>query len=203
MNHDSIASRPLPSARFFGGWVLVNLLGGWLVGFLENNGFQFMATLFFSGAVIGSGQWLLLKRLGGFRWWPIASALGWILGVLLETGTRGLYQSVLEELGLALSNENFPLSVILSQSVWILGMAIAQALILRCRDRAAGVWIGVSLIGMATHSVISLNFCASFCGALPAWSSGLASGVGWAAYGVVTGLAIIKLWGHSPNSEQS
>lgn len=201
MNHASILSRRLQPARFFIFWVLANLMGGFITGFLENHGFQFMATLMLSGAIVGTFQWLVLKPMGGFRWWPIASALGWIIGVSLETGLRSLYEPALNQLGLPMGDEAFLLSQILHTSIWMLGMAIAQALVLRQREQAVGLWILASLVGSAINSVVSLGFCASFCQDLPSWLVGIVNGLGWAAYSLITGLAAIKSLGHSPSEE--
>ena len=117
MTNDFVLSWRSHPARFLTLWVLANLAGGCLIGFLENNGLQFMATLILSGAIIGSFQWLLLRRLGGFRWWPIASALGWIAAAYLDMGIRWLYVPLLNQIGLSPSDEGFLLNLGLSWSI--------------------------------------------------------------------------------------
>ena len=203
MTNDFVLSRRSHPIRFLTLWVLANLAGGYLVGFLENNGFQFMATLILSGAIIGSFQWLLLRRLGGFRWWPIASALGWIAAVYLDMGIRWLYVPLLNQIGLSPSDEGFLLNLGLSRSVWISGMAIAQGVAVRPqRCRWTGVWLLSSLLGGAVATLLSRGLCATFCAALPPSLVGLVAGAGWAAYGLITGLVWLFLSGrHSDRQE--
>ncbi len=197
-------STPSHSARFLTLWVLANLAGGWLIGFLENNGFQFMATLILSGAIIGSFQWLLLRRLGGFRWWPIASTLGWTAAVYLDMGIRWLYEPLLNQLGLSPSDEGFLLNLKLSRSIWISGMATAQGLVVRPQSRRwTGVWLLSSLLGGAVATVLSSGLCVAFCAALPPSLVGLVSGAGWAAYGLITGLVWLSLFKRHSDREEA
>lgn len=195
----------ISSARFLGLWVGANFLGGFLIGTLENNGLQFMATLVLSGAIVGSLQWAVLRSWGrGVRWWPIASALGWIVGVYLDTGTRWLYEPLMIQLGLPPSDEGFLLSLTLHGAIWTLGMAIGQCLVVRYHSRRwTGMWLLSSLVGGAGAAMISRGFCLAFCAALPRSLVGLTSGMGWAAYGLVTGLVWLCVSGRRSDPEET
>lgn len=193
--HRTIASGA-PSARFLAAWVGANLVGGFVVGYLENNGLQFMATLILTGAILGSLQWcvlrLVLSRGSGLRWWPLASALGWIASTLLTTLMQGLYTPVVDGLWQTFGLwEVFWLSLV-AEPLMILGMAIAQGLILRRRGLSLGSWVLVSLVGGALQGAASAAVCAGYCPILPPlWTGGIVYGFGWAVYGLVTGLWLV------------
>ncbi|MGG6237109.1 hypothetical protein ACQ4N7_00590 [Nodosilinea sp. AN01ver1] len=183
-----------PSARFLAAWVGANLAGGFVVGFLENNGLQFMATLILTGAIVGSLQWWVL-RLGlgsSFRWWPVASALGWIVSTLLKTLMQGFYTPVVDGLWQTFGLwEVFWLNLI-TGPLMIWGMAIAQGLILRRRGLSFGHWVVISLVGGALQGAASAALCAGYCPILPPlWAGGIVAGFGWAVYGLVTGLWLV------------
>lgn len=182
--------------KFLLAWILANAVGGFLIGFLENNGAQFMATLLFSGAIIGSLQWLIFRWIGtrGLHWvlWPLASALGWIVsatlsilmpapGFIAADSGSGLW----EVLWLNLIN----------QPVWILGMAIAQGIILsyhrRQRLRILGVWLLASCLGAVLHGAVSVVICSTVCQTLPNILIGMVQAKGWGIYGVVTGVTLL------------
>lgn len=207
--HDAVFSRRSP-VRFLFLWVLANLIGGFLAGFLEDNGLQFMATLVLTGAIVGTAQWLVLRPWGGFRWWPVASAIGWIVGTFSASLLQGLYRPAVDflwhQVGLW---EVFWINLI-AQPLWVLTMAIAQGIILRRRalrrvppasNRPVGVWILASLAGAVGHGAVSASLCAAWCPALPSALVGIVNGLGWATYGLITGLVVIKLPGPGPHQE--
>ncbi|PSN12001.1 hypothetical protein C7271_23995 [filamentous cyanobacterium CCP5] len=194
-------SRSHHPARFLALWVLANLTGGFLAGFLEENGLQFMATLVLTGAIIGTAQWIVLRNRGGFRWWPLISAMGWILSTLGTSLFQGLYRPAIEFLWNQVGLWEVFWINLFSQPLWILGMAIAQSLVLGS-SRAAGVWLLASLVGAAANGVVSALLCRAWCPALPAALVGIVNGLGWATYGIVTGMAAIKLLGHSPTEKE-
>ncbi|MGB3310073.1 MAG: hypothetical protein WBG32_01275 [Nodosilinea sp.] len=181
-----------PSAKFLAAWVGANLAGGFIVGFLENNGLQFMATLILTGAIVGSLQWLVLRPLGGFRWWPVASALGWIVSTMLQSLIQGLYTPLVNGLWQTFGLwEVFWLNVV-TGPLMIWGMAIAQGLILRRRGLSLGSWVVLSLVGGAIYGAMSAALC-WFCPILPPlWAGGIVTGFGWAAYGIATGLWLVE-----------
>ncbi|PSN11562.1 hypothetical protein C7293_23795 [filamentous cyanobacterium CCT1] len=185
-----------PSARFLAAWVGANLAGGFVVGFLENNGLQFMATLILTGAIVGSLQWCVLRvvlsRGGGLRWWPLASALGWIVSALLRSLMQGLYAPVVNGLWQTFGFwEVFWLNLV-TGPLMIWGMAIAQGLILRRRGLSLWGWVVLSLVGGALQGAASAALCAGYCPILPPlWAGGIVAGFGWAVYGLVTGLWLV------------
>lgn len=176
---------------------MANLAGGFIVGFLENNGLQFMATLVLTGAIVGTMQWFVLRNWGRFRGWPLASSIGWIISTvlnrLINSLTEPLANFLWHQAGLW---EVFWINLI-NQPLWILGMAIAQSVFL-ARRGAVGLWILASLIGAAANGAVSASLCAVWCQELPTALVGIVNGLGWATYGVVTGLAAIKLWVNPP-----
>ncbi|HSM80887.1 MAG TPA: hypothetical protein VLS96_04335 [Nodosilinea sp.] len=192
-----------PSAstpRFLGLWVGANLVGGFVIGLLESNGLQFMATLVLTGAVVGTAQWLVLKPQGGFRWWPLASALGWIVSTLAVASLGGVYQPVANLLWQTFGLwEVFWLNLVRAPLA-VVGMALAQGWLLQRHGRfAAGQaaptlwgWLGVSVLGAALQGAVSATLCALLCAVLPSLLVGLVNGLGWAAYGLVTGIWLIR-----------
>ncbi|MEM1242369.1 MAG: hypothetical protein AAGI45_21270 [Cyanobacteria bacterium P01_H01_bin.26] len=184
------------TAKFLLAWILANAVGGFLIGFLENNGAQFMATLIFSGAIIGSLQWAIFRWIGtsGLRWalWPLASGLGWIISTLIGI--------LLPEPGFIAAATGSQLTQVLwlnliNQPVWIAGMAIAQGFILgfhsRQRFRILGVWLLASCLGAALNGAVSVVMGNAVFQALPNILSGMAQAKGWGSYGVITGLALL------------
>ncbi|MGB3292799.1 MAG: hypothetical protein WBB01_07435 [Phormidesmis sp.] len=184
------------TARLIALWVAANFLGGFLVGFLENNGLQFAATIFLTGAIVGSLQWVVLRQVNSrMRWWPVATAIGWIMGVVLFASAPGQSLSspviaVLSAFGLW----DWFWNSLVTTMVWIVGMAIAQALLLSRRRHFSGVWLLASLLGGAIQGVVSTGLCAAFCRDLsPTFAGAIVTGFGWAAYGIVTGAALWSL----------
>ncbi|MEO0349682.1 MAG: hypothetical protein AAF282_06490 [Cyanobacteria bacterium P01_A01_bin.15] len=155
------------TAIFLLAWILANAIGGFLIGFLESNRAQFMATLIFSGAIIGSLQWAIFRWIGknGLRWvlWPLASALGWVISTLIGI--------LLPEPGFIAAATGSQLTQVLwinliNQPVWIAGMAIAQGIILgyhsRQRFRILGVWLLASCLGAALNGAVSVSWAMPF-----------------------------------------
>lgn len=204
----AIASRS-QAAIFLTAWVLANFLGGFFAGFLENNGLQFMATSILTGAIVGSLQWFVLRPMGGFRWWPLASALGWIVSASLKSLMQGIYTPVADALWRTFGLWEVFWLVVVIGPLMIWGMAIAQMLILSHRtgrsvfaqgNRQVWGWLAVSLLGSAAIGGVSAALCAAFCQSLPQTLVGLVQGLGWAAYGLVTGLWLVGPY--SPLKEQ-
>ena len=185
------------TVRLLTTWIVANFIGGFLVGFLENNGLQFLATLFLTGAVIGSLQWVVLRQVNGrMRWWPIASAIGWIVGIMLFASFPGqqLYSPAIAVLSSKLDLWNGFWNSLVTMTVWISGMAIAQSLLLKRWGRFSVVWLLASLMGGATQGAVGTGACAAFCQNLsPTFAGAIVTGLGWAAYGVVTGAALLSL----------
>ena len=183
--------------KLFLAWILANAVGGFLIGFLENNGAQFMATLVLAGAILGTSQWLIFRWLNarGLRWilWPVVSALGWIASVMISLWVSPMTDAVLSLLPGSVW-EVFWLNLIM----WpmnIFCMAIAQGMILsyhaRYRLRTIGVWLLASCLGAALHGAVSVLICSGVCQALPRELVGIVDSKGWAVYGIITGVALL------------
>jgi len=170
-------------------WVGANFLGGTIVGVLENNGLQFAATLVLAGAIVGSLQWGVLRYTGySARWWPVASALGWIGGTLLRTFGQDLYRPVATALWQQFGLWDALWINVVAAPIAVLCMAIAQSLVLGRRGRWM-VWLLASLVGGIGLGVVSSGLCAAFCPSLSRQVVGALYGAGWATYGLVTGIA--------------
>ncbi len=183
------------TAKFLALWVAANFLGGFLLGFLENNGLQFAATIFLTGAIIGSLQWAVLRRVSSrVRWWPLASTIGWIAGTVLFilSPVQTLSTAMAEALSAQFSLWDWFWHSLVTAMVWIFGMAIAQTLILSRRGHFSGVWLLSSLTGGAIGGIVGTGLCAAFCQDLPpALAGAVVTGASWAAYGIVTSTALL------------
>lgn len=171
--------------KFLLWWIIANSLGGYFVGFLGGN--EHFVYVFLTGAIIGSLQWWVLKRQGRrFRLWPVASAVGWIIGVYVRAFSQAVYAPVVEilwnQFGLW---EIFWLNFV-AEPISTLGMAIAQGFVIGFKGCFIGMWLLASLIGGAAQGILRAAGCAAICHSLP---SGLAHGLGWASYGLFTGIA--------------
>ena len=183
--------------KLFLAWILANAVGGFLVGFLENNGAQFMATLFLSGAILGTSQWVIFRALNArsLRWtlWPVVSALGWITGVMLSLLAMPIVDAILLPIQDSFGERFW--SNLIHEPMFISCMAIAQGMILsyhaRHRLRTIGVWLLASCLGAALHGAISVVICSGFCQALPRELVGIVDSKGWAVYGIITGIALL------------
>lgn len=190
-------------------WIIANSIGGFLIGFLENNGAQFTATLLLSGAIIGSMQWAVFIWIGlkGLQWllWPTASALGWIIGTRLSSSfirIDSLTETLVSQVGLW---EVFWINL-LREPTWIICMAVVQGMILgyrtRRRGRILGVWLAASCLGAAIHGATSATLCRQFCRTLPRSLVGIVDAKGWAVYGIITGLALLWLLNQMLTNDQ-
>ncbi|MEB3356564.1 MAG: hypothetical protein VKK04_07545 [Synechococcales bacterium] len=188
---------PLNRAHFLLGWLLANLLGGFVAGFLENNGLQFAATLIRAGAIVGTLQWLVLRWVvRQVRWWPLASAVGWIVGTQVMIFSSSLYQPVVDFLWSSLGGwEVFWLNLV-TGPIPLVGMAIAQAWVFsrntRFSPKFIGSWILASTLAGAVRGGASAALCAAYCPILSASLVGLVDGMGWAAYGLITGMVLLR-----------
>lgn len=180
-------------------WTLATTIAGAIVGALEASGFQLVATIFFTGLLIGAAQWLVLRQyiLKAF-WWIVVSTLGWTFGLVLVA-----------------PNETFDplIPFLVTLGIWrVFGMRLvtqpivlaifgaAQFPILNRFVRKAHWWILVSALGGvlegATSSTVAYILQP---GLLPApLPTALSYGAGWLGYGIVTGICLQWLLRHQP-----
>ena len=174
-------------------WALANGLGGAIVGFLEAWRFQFLATFVLTGPILGICQWLVLRRyLGKVRWWPIATTFGWLLAMQIRIGAGDLLDPIINFLyavgGLW---EVFWLNVV-KTPVTLAVLAVVQWLVLRPRGPHVGLWVFASVVGGVFNGAIGATMCAKVCSLLAVGVGlGISQGLGWLAYGVVTGVVLI------------
>ncbi|MBD1848795.1 hypothetical protein H6F87_02020 [Cyanobacteria bacterium FACHB-502] len=184
-------------------WLLLHTLAGLTIGALEASQFQFMATLIFSGLLVGVAQWFVLRHVlrKAFRWiW--VSAIGWLIGVQLMIWLGGWLDLIVAHLTQLGGGEVFWLNVV-KQPIALLGMGTAQSLLLpslwrRTGEKARCRWIVASGIAGAIQGGSSALFCATFC---PAFTGQLGTilttaivyGVGWFSYSAIVAFLLYKL----------
>lgn len=111
---------------------------------------------FGNGACVGAAQWILLRRaVATARWWVVASAVGWAVGILLFVPglarLNGLLAFVLV-LATAVDVENFPFELFdnpFGGAVAGASIGVLQWLLLRREVVAAGWWVLASALGWA------------------------------------------------------
>ncbi len=138
--------------RFLITWALLTALVGAAMTIPASHGFYFFPMLLFVGLAVGIVQWVLLRaRVPGAWRWIVASALGWVLALVMTGGTLygigWLSASRAQQLSVSLS-----LLVIKTLEVFVYTalfgiLAAAQAIVLRSRGLHAGRWILMNIVG--------------------------------------------------------
>ena len=177
-------------------WTLATTIAGAIVGALEASGFQFIATIFFTGLLIGAAQWLVLRQyIPKAFWWIVVSTLGWTFGLVLVAPNETFDPLIqfLSTLGLWYV---FWMNLV-KQSIVLAIFGAAQFPILRRFVRKAHRWILVSALGGALDGAIGSTVAYILPGLLPApFTTALYYGAGWLTYGIVTGICLHWLLRH-------
>lgn len=179
-------------------WTLATTIAGVIVGALEESGFQFIATIFFTGLFIGVAQWLVLRQyIPKAFWWIVVSTLGWTFGLLLVSPNVTLEPLIqfLSTLGA------WPVfwTNLVKQPIVLAIFGAAQFPILRRLVRKAHGWILVSALGGALKGASGSTVAYILPGLLPApFTTALSYGAGWLGYGIVTGICLQWLLRHQP-----
>lgn len=181
-------------------WILATTISGAIAGALEASGFQLVATIFFTGLLIGTAQWLVLRQyMPKAFWWIVVSTLGWTFGLVLVSSYITLFDPLIQFLRTLGAWSVFWTNLI-TQPIVLAIFGAAQFPILRRFIRKAHWWILVSALGGvlegATSSTVAYIVQP---GLLPApFLTALSYGSGWLGYGIVTGICLQWLLSHHP-----
>jgi hypothetical protein len=163
-------------------WVLGTVVG-WIVGFTLCEAFNdFLESLSADGVIIGTavglGQWLALRRsLPGSAWWIVATLIGFGVGKLLGDA---IAEQISGTLGYVLSGAAIGAVLGVAQWVvlrrhvgeawwWVVASAVAWAV----------GWGLISAVGEGSGEQLAMTY--------------LVGGVGAAAAGTITGIALVWL----------
>ncbi|MFQ4138528.1 hypothetical protein PGN35_019650 [Nodosilinea sp. PGN35] len=194
-------TRPLaiaPRLRLW--WTLATTIAGAIVGALEASGFELVATIFFTGLLIGTAQWLVLRKyIPKAFWWIVVSTLGWTFGLVLVSHYITLFDPLIPFLITLGIWRVFGISLVYEPIVLAI-LGAAQFPILRRFVRKAHWWILASALGGALKGASGSAVAYILQpGLLPApFSTALAYGSGWLGYGIVTGICLQWLLRHQP-----
>lgn len=180
-------------------WTLATTIAGAIVGALEASGFELVATIFFTGLLIGTAQWLVLRQyIPKVFWWIVVSTLGWTLGLVLVSSNVTL-DPLIQFLNMLGAWYVFWMNLV-KQPIVLAISGAAQFPILRRFVRKAHWWILVSALGGALQGATSSTVAYILHPALlPApFQSALSYGSGWLGYGIVTGICLQWLLRHQP-----
>lgn len=192
------SSRRSPLSLFLV-WLAAQAIAGFIIGALEGGGFQFMATLFFTGPILGVAQWLVLRRyFPGLRWWAVVTTAGWIGGVYLGLIPTSIITPFTQD-------ATWP--YVLRDALQLGIMSLTQFFMLKPLGRRAGWWIPTNIIGGIIQRQAGIAVCAAVCRpVLTDVGGSIATGVsyagGWLGYGLVTGLFLVWLWRDRPSNAQ-
>lgn len=179
-------------------WTLATTIAGAIVGALEESGFQFISTIFFTGLLIGAAQWLVLRQyMPKAFWWIVVSALGWTFGIALVAPNETLdpFIQFLNALG---AWYVFWMNLV-KRPIELAIFGAAQFPILRRFVRKAHWWILVSALGGALKGASSSVVAYILPGLLPPpFTTALGYGAGWLGYGIITGIYLQWLLRHRP-----
>lgn len=194
-------TRPLAIApRLWLWWTLATTVAGAIVGTLEASGFEFVATIFFTGLLIGIAQWLILRPyIPKAFWWIVVSTLGWTFGQVLVSYYISLFDPLIQFLNTLGAWYVFWMNLVI-QPIILAIFSAAQFPILRQFVREAHWWILVSALGGALEgaSGSTVSYILQP-GLLPApFPTALIYGSGWLSYGIVTGIYLQWLLRHHP-----
>ena len=130
-------------------WTLATTIAGAIVGALEASGFELAATVFFTGLLIGTAQWLVLRQyIPKAFWWIVVSTLGWTFGLALVGYYITLFDPLIPFLVTLGIWHVFGMRLV-TQPIVLAILGAAQFPILRRFFRKAHWWILVSALGGA------------------------------------------------------
>jgi hypothetical protein len=182
----------MPALPFYGGWLLIHLIGGAAAGILTTR-FQFLGDLILAGLPLALVQTLFLYNKVNRPWlWLLTLALGWPLAHLLYATSNSWLTPLVDALTtLPFLWEVFWINVVRLGLVLVL-IGGAQWLLVLRPLAGSGRWILVSGLGGAVVGGISATVCRAACDPLAGAGGSLLVGAtlgmaGWAGYALVTG----------------
>ena len=130
------------------------------------------------GALLGAAQWYVLRRIvkSDYRW-IVASITGWTFVYLLSFAYLSLAGPQ------ATSSPGGTGALLLFETIRGLLVGACQWLVLRAWGRRAWLWIPVTIVAQIASVLVP-----ALLSAVP-----LAPAMGWAAFGLVTGLGLVYL----------
>ncbi|MBD2057695.1 hypothetical protein H6F88_17005 [Oculatella sp. FACHB-28] len=179
-------------------WAVATGIAGALVGALEASGFQFLATVFFTGLFIGTAQWLILRHyIPKSFWWIAVSTLGWFFGLMLMVSLDVVLDLIIQFLTRLGAWQVFWMNLV-GEPVVLAILGAAQLPILWRAVRKAYWWLPVSALGGALQGASGSAVAYVI---QPGVLSGtfvtaLSYGSGWLTYGIVTGICLQWLLRH-------
>lgn len=181
-------------------WAVATGIAGAIVGALEASGFQFLATVFFTGLFIGIAQWLILRHyIPKSFWWIAVSTLGWFFGLMLTVSLDVVLDPIIQFLTRLGAWQVFWMNLV-GEFVVLAILGAAQLPILWRSIRKAYWWIPVSALGGALEG--ASGSAVAYVTPPGVWSgtfsTALSYGSGWLAYGIVTGICLQWLLRHQP-----
>jgi hypothetical protein len=172
-------------------WVLAGLVGG-AVGWVVNLPGGWAVNWAVVGALVGLGQWLILRRrVPLVVWWVLAGAVGWALGGLVGDAVAVELEVVIDAVD---GNEGGVLGAALVGAViGAVGGAVgggAQWLLLRRQIPSAGWWVLASAVGWALGWAVGWAVSWAVVGVV---GDAVPGAVGGAVGGAITGGVLVWL----------
>ncbi|MFQ3613733.1 MAG: hypothetical protein SNJ68_08470 [Cyanobacteriota bacterium] len=215
-----MSDRTGPLTSFAWRWCLASGLGGAVAGWLEGSGWQFSATLLLLGFTVGLAQ--SLCRVGfrspvgfpqvvgshprlGWRW-AVITGIGWILTGWVRLGMQPGLTLVIEALSQGFGFEVLWLNLV-QEGVQGLGLSLLQwGFYLRQWPVPFLGWVGVNLLAGSLRGGISAYACGLLCAGSALGSGGSTAvvyGLGWLAYGGITGFWLARWVWRDPSGQAS
>jgi len=173
-------------------WILATGMAGAFIGYMAAPT-DFFWELIGSGFVVGTAQWLVLRRYINAGWWIPLSGFGWILGVYIRIFTGENLKQLVDFLtSVGGFWEVFWLNTI-NEPINFAVLGFVQWLLLRRQFRYGFWWIFASALSGAVRGAVGSYVCAVAC---KIGGGTISNGLGWAASAAVTGILLLWLIGN-------
>jgi hypothetical protein len=186
-------------------WVLACTVGGAAGG--ASYVLQFVGPLLLFGGIFGVAQWVVLRgyaREAGL--WVIVSAVGWPAGTMAQVSLQGVFGGAWDLMERWTGNGDLSYALLdpVTWAVYGLAQCLALGVLLRSRFSRAWLWFPASVIGGVVWTAVQYA----------PWNSGVyrlleglgtvpsllvTPGLGGTAYGLVTGVALVRVLREDPS----